>query len=141
MRDYVIILILFSVIVGLLALVISDLSSVNNGYNVPNITDSSFDGTYNKLENTTSLINTGANETSGGLGNLLGGADVFFSSTVTIFSLVFNSFGLVSGVFASFITSFGIPLPIANLIFPAVLSIITAIIIFVVISSLTKTKV
>jgi asparagine N-glycosylation enzyme membrane subunit Stt3 len=43
-------------------------------------------------------------------------------------------------VFSGMVQTMGIPAAIANLVFPAILSILTVILVFVVISSLTTTK-
>lgn len=140
-RDYIVVLIIFSAIAGLGALMVSDLTSQANGYNVVNVSDPSFDSAYNKLESTRSLVDTSSNASRTGLGKLLGsGADNFFSSTLVVLDLAFGSFTTVNSVFASMSESFGIPSTIANIIFPAILAILTTIIVFVVISSLTRSK-
>lgn len=133
-------LIVFSMVVGIGSLIVIDISSTANGYNVPNISDDSFDDTYNKLQETKSLVDTSGNETRKGLGKLLGNDNTFFGSTLVVLDLTFGSFSMVNSVFASFITYFGVPAEIANLFFPAILAIITTIIIFVAISSLTRSK-
>ena len=141
MRDYVIILILFSAIVGIGALVVSDISSSDNGYGV-NISDPNFDSTYNKIEQTTSLTDNMKESTfsSQGLG-LIGTFEVMFGATRSVFQLIGGSFGLINSLFASLAVSLGIPLVIANILFGAILSIIIVIIIFIILSSLSKVKI
>lgn len=141
-RDYVIILIIFSVFAGIGALIVTDIASEDTGYDT-NISNSNFDSSYNKMEDLTELSSQLSNATtsSSGLGLLGGGIEIIFTATVAVIKLVFDSFSMVNGVFTSMVTSFGIPLSIANIIFPALLSIITVILVFVVISSLTKTKI
>ena len=140
-RDWVVIIILFSLVVGIMNLVVYDMADPVNGYNVQNVTDPNFDSAYNKVDYASSITSNMANETTSneGLG-FLGGAELFFGSTVTVIQIVFGSLGTVNGIFASFITTFGIPPSLANIIFPAILAIITTILVFVVVSSLTKTK-
>lgn len=143
MRDYVIILIIFSAIVGIGALVVADIASEDQGYNIENMTDSTFDSAYNKAQYTNQLVEEMGNASTSkeGLGLVGGASELLFGSTITIIQLVAGSFNVVSNVFVSMTTSFGIPLGIANLLFGAVLSIIITIIVFVIVSSLTKTKV
>jgi hypothetical protein len=141
-RDYVIILIIFSLVAGLGAVIVNDMNSSDNGYSTINVTNANFDSTYNRLSNiSTDLVTQSSNETKSGFGKLVSNTEIFFGSTLVIFGLIFDSFSMVNNVFASFITDFGIPVQVANLIFPAIIMIITTIIIFVVISSWTKTKV
>jgi len=140
-RDYVIIIIIFSLFAGIAGLIVYDMADSQNGYNVTNMTDGNFDNSYNKVQYAEGIVNKMENSTTSkeGLG-LLGGVELFFGSTVTVIQIVFGSLDTVNDVFASFMTTFGIPPTIANLVFPALLAIITTILVFVVISSLTKTK-
>ncbi len=141
MRDYVIMIILFSVVVGIGALIVSDISSVKEGYNVSDMSDPSFNSTYNQAQYTQGLAEQmGSAATSKeGLG-LKGTIDLIFGSTVTVIQLVAGSFGIVQNTFAQMTLSLGIPLEIGNLLFGAAFSIIIVIIVFVIISSLSKTK-
>jgi len=140
-RDYVIMIIIFSVFAGIGGLIVYDMADNTNGYGVTNMTDGNFDSAYNKVQYAEGITNQMANSTTSkeGLG-LLGGVELFFGSTVTVIQIVFGSLGTVNSVFGAMITTFGIPSSIANLIFPAILAIITTILVFVVVSSLTKTK-
>jgi hypothetical protein len=70
----------------------------------------------------------------------IGGLELLFGSTRTVIQLVAGSFTITRSVFVSFTATFGIPLEIANILFGAIISIIIVIIVFVIISSLTKTK-
>jgi hypothetical protein len=140
-RDYVLILIVFSLFVGLGALVVSDMASPDNGYNVANMSDPNFDSTYNKLQYTSNLVQDMGNETTSNQGlSFQGTTELLFGSTTTVIQLVFNSLSMVNTVFSGMVQTMGIPASIANLVFPAILSILTVILVFVVISSLTKTK-
>jgi len=140
-RDWVICIILFSLFAGIGGLIVYDLASADNGYNVVNMTDSSFDAAYNKVQYAETITNQMGNSTtsSQGLG-LLGTTELFFGSTWTVITIVFGSLGMVNNVFSSFTSSFGIPPSLANLVFPAIIAIITTILVFVVVSSLTKSK-
>jgi hypothetical protein len=142
MRDYVILLVLFGVIAGIGGLIVSDVASPTHGYNVTNMTDSSFDSAYNQVSYTTELAETMGNESFSEEGmSTLGGIELLFGATKSVFQLVGGSLSMVKNTMTSMTTSFGIPLEIANLLFGAILSIIIILIVFVIISSLTKTKV
>lgn len=140
-RDWVITIIIFSLFAGIAGLIVYDLADPVNGYNVANMTNGNFDAQYNKVAYSESITKQMADASTSkeGLG-LLGGAELFFGSTVTVIQIVFGSLGTVNNVFGAMISTFGIPPRIANLIFPALLAIITTVLVFVVVSSLTKTK-
>ena len=140
-RDWVITIIIFSLFAGIAGLIVYDLSDPVNGYNVANMTDGNFDAAYNQIQYSEGITKQMADASTSkeGLG-LLGGAELFFGSTVTVIQIVFGSLGTVNSVFGAMIGTFGVPPGLANLIFPGLLAIITTILVFVVISSLTKTK-
>lgn len=141
-RDYMIALVIFSLVAGIGGLLVADITSEGAGYNVPNVTDANFDDTYNRLSELDSTIGQMGNSTKSkeGLGILGGVAEGFFGATISVINLMFDSFSIVNDTLAAFVESFGIPPQLANLIFPAIIMILTIIIVFVVISSLTKTK-
>ena len=142
LRDWVIMIIIFSLFVGIAGLIVYDMADADQGYDVQNMTDGNFDSQYNQVEYTSQITNQMANASTSkeGLG-LVGTAEMFFGSTWTVIQIVFGSLSIVNGVFSGFAVSFGIPPQISNLIFPGIIAIITTIIIFVVVSSLTKSKV
>lgn len=140
MRDYVIILILFATVVGMGALIVSDMAG-QEGYNVENMSDPSFDSTYNNAKYTQGLAEQmgDAATSKEGLG-LKGTLELVFGSTITVIQLVAGSFIIVRNTFTSMALSLGIPLEVGNLLFGAVFSVIIVIIVFVIISSLSKSK-
>jgi hypothetical protein len=141
MRDYVIILVFFSLFVGISGLIVSDLSGVSEGYNISNLSEDSFDDTYNKMDYVNDLSSKLGNSTTSKEGlTILGTIDMVFGSTLTVIQLVGNSFSVVRDIFTNMVSLFGIPVEIGNILFGAILSIIIIIIAFVIISSLTKTK-
>jgi hypothetical protein len=141
MRNYLIILVLFSVFTGVGALIVADIASVDNGYGVTNMTDSDFDSAYNQASYTNNLVEQAGNVSSSNEGlSTIGSTELLFGSTKTVIQLVFGSFSIIRNVFSSMLTDFGMPPQIANLAFGAIISILIIIIVFVVISSLTKTK-
>ena len=141
MRDYVIMIILFSVVAGLGALVVSDVASSEHGYNISNMTDISFNSAYNQVEYTSGIAETMGNESLSDEGlSTAGGVELLYGSTKAVIQLVAGSFLVVRNVLSSMTLSLGIPLEVGNILFGAVISILIIIIVFVVISSLTKTK-
>jgi vacuolar-type H+-ATPase subunit I/STV1 len=141
MRDYVIILVLFSVIAGLGGLVVSDMASSDNGYNITNMSDPTFDSAYNRATETQQMAGQLGNASTSKEGlETIGGLDLLFGSTRTVIQLVAGSFSMIKETAVDMTMSFGIPLEIANLLFGAIISIIIIIIAFVIVSSLTKTK-
>lgn len=141
MRDYLILILLFGAVAGLGGLIVSDMSDPINGYGV-NMTDPSFDGAYNQATYAQGLAEQMGNETGSSEGmDTLGGTELLFGSTKAVFQLVLGSFNMVRTTFVSMTSTFGIPLSIANILFGVVLSAIIITIVFVIISSLTKTKV
>jgi vacuolar-type H+-ATPase subunit I/STV1 len=141
MRDYVIMLVLFGVIAGIGGLIVSDMSSPEYGYNITNMSDPSFDSAYNRATETQQLAEQMGNASTSKEGlETIGGLELLFGSTRTVIQLVAGSFNMIRETSASMAMSFGIPLEIANLLFGAIISILIIIIVFVIVSSLTKTK-
>lgn len=143
MRDYVIMLVLFSLVAGLGALVVNDMADPVNGYNISGVVDDSFDSAYNQANYTTSLAGELGNATTSkeGLTNVGSTAELLFGSTLTVIQLVAGSFSIVKNGFVNMVSLFGIPILVGNILFGAVLSILIITIAFVIVSSLTKTKV
>jgi hypothetical protein len=140
-REWIIGLIIFSVICGIFGLVVSDMASSDNGYNVANMSDSNFDAAYNQVSNTSGIAGQMGNATVSKEGlSTFGSVELFFGSTISVIQLTFGSLSMVNNVFTNIFHSFGIPSVLANIIFPAIISIITVILVFIVVSSLTKTK-
>jgi hypothetical protein len=141
-RDYLIMLVIFSLFTGIAALIVADLSSEGSGYNVTGIVDEDFEDTYNRINELEGTIGQMGNATKSkeGLGILGGVAEGFFGATISVIELTFSSFSIVRETLVAMMYSFGIPPIIANLAFSAIMMILTIIIVFVVVSSLTKTK-
>lgn len=138
-RDWVIVLVLFGAITGIGALIVVDMASSETGYNVTNMTDENFQSRYDTLSNTTTDIYLMQNATSSGEGiSVLSTYTTVFKATFNIISIVFGSFSMAQTTMSNFAEDFGVPSVIANIIFPAILVIAIAIIIFVIISSVSK---
>jgi len=138
-RDWIIVLILFGVITGIGALVVVDMADSSTGYNVTNMTDEDFQERYDTLSDTTGDVYKMQNVTASGEGiSVISTYTTVFKATFSIISIIFGSFGLANAAMINFAQDFGVPSVIANVIFPALLVIIITIIIFVIISSVSK---
>lgn len=138
-RDWVIVLILFGAITGLATLVVVDMANSGTGYNQTDIIDEDFQDRYDTLSATTSDVYQMQNATASGEGiSVISTYTTVFKATFSIISIIFGTFGLANSAMANFAEDFGVPSAIANVAFPAILVIIITIIIFVIISSVSK---
>lgn len=138
-RDWIIMLVLFGVIVGLSYLMVLDMASSSTGYNVSNMTDEDFQDNYDTLTETTSTIYQMQDATLSEEGtSVVSTYTTMFKATFSVISLLFGSFGMAGNVFSNFATDFGVPSVVANVVFPAILVLIIVIIIFVIISSVSR---
>ena len=138
-RDWIIVLVLFGTITGIGALIVVDMANSETGYDVPNMTDESFQDRYDTLSDTTTDIELMQEATASGEGiSVISTFTTVFKATFNVISITFGSFAIANSVMVNFAEDFGVPSVIANIIFPAILAIITAVIIFVIISSVSK---
>ena len=125
-RNYIISIILFGMVSLIGYLIVADISGENTGYNIPNMTDQNFRNNYDTLSTTTIYQMQNATQSSEGL------------STISTFTEVFKaSFSVISLIFAQ---DFGVPSVIANIVFPSLLVIIIALLVFIIISSVSQGK-
>lgn len=135
-RDWVVAAILFS---GIIALFVMATGSMTNEYDSENVTSEEFDEKFNKFENNTKIAANMWNQTTGEGGlSTVGSFDVLFKSTFGVISLVFNSVKLVGTQMFSFVEYFGIPSEVGFLFFTILSSILSVIIIFIIISSVSR---
>lgn len=138
-RDWIIVLILFGVITGIGALIVVDIASSETGYNVTDMADEEFQSRYDTLSKTTSDIYKMQNATASGEGiSVISTFTTVFKATFNVISIVFGSFGVANVAMVNFADDFGVPSVIANVIFPAILVLIICVIVFVIISSVSK---
>lgn len=135
-RDWVISLILFSGIIGLLVLMITSMAT---DYDNTSIVNSAIQENYANLEETTSIASQAfdAAQEKGGL-SLIGTFDVLFSAAFTVFALIFNSVGLSTGYMTQFTEDFNVPTSIAGIFFGMIIAILMVILVFVIISTTTR---
>jgi hypothetical protein len=131
-RDFVISLVIFSGLMGLFVLMIA---SQATDYGNTDIIDSSVQDDFANLSQATDIGSSAFEAASkkGGL-SFTGSFDILFDSAFTVISLVFGSIGIVSTQMTKFATLIGIPSVVANIIFPLMISVLTIIIVFSIIS-------
>ncbi len=138
-RDFIIILALFGAITGIGALIVVDMASSESGYNVTNMTDETFQSNYDTLTDISDDVDLMKNATASGEGiNVVSTYTTVFKATFNVITLIFRSPILMRNVFVSFADDFNIPSGVANIMFTLILTISLAIIIFVIISSVSK---
>ncbi len=138
-RDFIIILALFGGITGIGALIVIDMANSETGYNVTNMTDEDFQSNYDTLSDTYDDVDLMKNATASGEGiSVVSTYTTFFTATFNVITLVFRSPILIKNTFVNFADEFNIPSGVANIMFTLILTISLAIIIFVIISSVSK---
>jgi len=135
-RDYIVATILFS---GFLTLMIMSIGSLANDYDNPNVVDEDFSNNFNNFEETTQNAQDIYGSAKNGEGiSFLGSFDVLFSSTFTIFALIFNAVSSTGTQLLGFSEFFGIDSGVAGVFFTILLSILSVIIVFIIISSVSR---
>lgn len=135
-RDWLVAVLLFSGIAGLLFL---SISSMATDYGEPQYIDSNFQGSYDQLSNATSDVDSALDAASSKDGlTVVGTVEVLFKSSNTIFSLIFGSLGTARSQVGNFMRDAGVPDPVYRVFAPLILAILTIIIVMIVISSVTR---
>lgn len=139
LRDFVIAGLLLS---GMIALVVLMIASVQNNYPGSDLTDPTFQSKYDKLTEISSLVELGRNTTASGEGfDFKGTFDVAFQSTFTVIQLGFATLSLFTSMGDSIIEDFAfLDSTVVTIMFILVMAIMTTIIVFVVISSISRSK-
>jgi hypothetical protein len=139
-RDWVVAIVLFAGVISLFS--ISVLSIANN-YGRSDIVNSDFNAKYNKLIDLTNDKNKMFNSVRSGQGlSLQGTFDIAFGSTFTVIQLVFGSVIMYETVAASFVTDYGsnsiFDAGVLVILFNLGITIITVILVFVWLSSISR---
>lgn len=138
-RDWIIVLVLFGLVSGLGYLVVEDIASSSRGYDVPNMTDEDYTERYDTLTNSTTDIYKMQNATTSEQGiNIVSTFTTMFNATFTIIGLVFGSFGMTAATIGNLAQDLGMSASLTNLIAGSLLLIIITLIVFIVISSVSK---
>ncbi len=138
-RDFVIAGILFSGIVALFVLMVAGIS---DEYDSTLLVNEDFAANYDTLVEQTNRIEIARDTAAAGDGlSFLGTFDVAFQSTFTVIQMVFQTLNLFGDMSGSFAEDFGVDPSVVRITFLIALSILTTIIVFVWISSISRGRI
>lgn len=131
-QDFIIAMLIFSAVIGLLVVVVGSLSS---DYDNDNIADEEFAERFDRFDNDTERIGSmwEAVTGEGGL-SLVGTVEVIFFSTFRVISLVFLSVVEAGRQLFGFGEYFGLPSAVTGIFFLAIFSALTVLVIFKILS-------
>lgn len=138
-RDFVIAGVLFS---GMLALFVLAIAGISNEYDTSILTNEEFSDNYNRLVEQTNRVET-ARETAAAGGGLsfIGTFDVAFQATFTVIQMVFQTLDIFGDITGSFAEDFGVDPTVTRIVFLIGLAILTTLIVFTWISSISRGKI
>ena len=137
-RDYLIATLLFSGVIVLMYLMVG---SMADSYGNTSIVDAKFRSNFDNFQNNTERITKIFDAASSKEGlSLLQAAEVVFGATFSVISLIFSSLYDVGVQIFHFTEYFGVPAEVSGVIFPLVLSILTVMLVFIIISAVNKTE-
>jgi len=140
-RDYFVILVLFGLLTGIGALIVADIASSDSGYDIENMTNENYKNRYDTLNKTSEYIGSMANETASSEGlSVASTYTTMFSATFNVIGTVFGSFGLVKDTGSYLMIDAGVPSALGNLVIGAIMALIIGILVFVIISSVSRGK-
>lgn len=138
-RDFIVAGVLFSGVVALFVLAITGMS---DEYDTNILVNEEFSANYDKLTQQTDRIEIARSESSAGSGlSFLGTFDVAFQSTFTVFQMIFQSLGLFGDMSDSFAEDFGFNPIVMGVLFIVALSILTTLIVWNIISSISRGRI
>ena len=138
-RDFVVAGLLFS---GLVALWVLAVAGIQSEYDSTLLTNEEFAEKYDKLTEQTEKIETARQAAAAGEGlSFIGTFDVAFQSTFTVIQMVFSTLNLFGDMTGSFAEDFGLDPTVTKVMFLIALSILTTIIVFIWISSISRGKI
>ena len=138
-RDFVIAGVLFS---GILALFVLSIAGISDEYDNTLLINQDFADNYDRLTEQTDKIETARETSSAGSGlSFLGTFDVAFQSTFTIFQMIFQSLDLFGDMSDSFSEDFGMDPSVVGIVFIIALSILTTLIVWNIISSISRGRI
>ena len=135
-RDFVVAMILFSGLIALMTLVVASIAS---DYGNNDLISEDFSNKFDRFDENTGRVTEMFDSANSEEGlSLIGTFDVLFNSAFSIISLVFSGVSSVGSQLLGFSEFFGIPSEVAGVFFTIILSILTALIVFIVISSVSR---
>jgi len=140
-RDYFVCLVLFGIITGAGALMVVDIANSETGYDIENMTDEDYQERYDTFTNSTRDIYKMSNETASNKGmSVVSTFTTMFTATFSVISIILSSFGLVENAGAYLMIDAGVPSLLGNLVMGGIVAIIVGILVFVIISSISRGK-
>ncbi len=139
-RDFVVAGLLFA---GVISFFVLFFTSLGSEYGNSDLVSESFSENYDKLSELSEKVDTMRSSSTAGEGlSFLGSFDVAFQATFTVIQLVFSTLGLVASIPGKMIVDFTFidSVVIANF-FVLGFAIVTTILVFVWISSISRSKV
>lgn len=137
-RDYLVAILVATAVMGLLYLSVNGFATE---YENTDVIDSDFNSTYNQYSSLSDTADSLFSEASGDEGlSFTGSLTLLFGATTTVIQLVFGTLAIPGDMMKQFALDVGAPKAIADILFTLPLIIITIIIVFVVISSITQRK-
>lgn len=135
-RDFVVASLIFS---GLIALFVLSVGALADDYDNPNVIDPEFAENFDKFEENTERISSMYEEVTSEEGlSFIGTFEVLFASTFSVISLVFTGLTSIGTQLLGFGEYFGIPRAVSKIFFTLLISSLTALIIFIIISSVNR---
>ena len=138
-RDFVIAGVLFS---GVVALFVLAVAGISDEYDTDILINEKFAENYDKLTEQTDRIETARETSAAGSGlSFLGTFDVAFQSTFVVFQMIFQSLNLFGNMSDSFAGDFGLDPTVTAIIFIVALSILTTLIVWNIVSSISRGRI
>lgn len=138
-RNFVIAGVLFS---GIVALYVLMIAGISDEYGSSLLTNEEFANNYDTLVNQTEKIETARETAAAGDGlSFIGTFDVAFQSTFTVIQMVFQTLDLFGDMSGSFAEDFGLDPTVTKITFLIALAILTTLIVWTWISSISRGKI
>ncbi len=138
-RDFIIAGLLFS---GLIALWVLAIAGIQSEYDSTLLTNEKFASQYDRLTEQTAKVETARSAASAGGGlSFVGTFDVAFQSVFTVFQMIFSTLDLFGDMTGSFAEDFGLDPTVTKIGFRYVLGILTVLIVWNIVSSISRGKI
>jgi len=134
-RVLLVCIVLFGIIAGIGFLVVTDIASVDNGYNNSAIIDTNSQNNYHTINSISGDVYKmkNATESSEGL-SILSTFTPMLKATISVVKIILNSFTVVENLFISLSLDLGIPPVIGTILVTGFILIITTIIVLSILS-------
>lgn len=129
-------------LMGIIAIMVLMVQGIAINYDRTDLIDEDFAETYDKIDNVTEPVKILLAQTTSGEGLSFKGAfDVAFGAAFVAINLIFGTVTLLSNIFSNILVDFGVPLKIAQIMFTVGFVTITATLIFVWLSSISRGRI